>query len=209
MKDLESDLFPALTLPGREGKNMKKIICIFAVLLLLTGCASENGIGFGAQQTSSPSPEVVEVTSITATPEVTLTPAPTPTATPSPTPRLYGRLSSMTLKEDIDELIKAGADITDIVEYDAAAVANSATGKLEAYTQRIDFTLNGTIDCVAEAYASTDAATARADYYTRISETAAIGAYIYQFDMTVIRVKKTATPEEAEAFKQLLVQVDQ
>lgn len=187
---------------------MKKIICSIAVLLLLTGCASENGVGFGAQQTT-PSPEVVEVTSITATPEVTLTPAPTPTATPSPTPRLYGRLSSMTLKEDIDELIKAGADITNIVEYDAAAVANSATGKLEAYTQRIDFTLNGAFDCVAEAYASTDAATARADYYNRISETAAIGAYVYQFDMTVIRVKKTATPEEAEAFHQLLVQVDQ
>jgi hypothetical protein len=195
--------------PGREGKNMKKIICMIAVALLLTGCASGNGVGFGTQQTSSPSPEVIEVTSITPTPEITLTPSPTPTATPSPTPRLYGRLSTLTLKEAIDALISAGADITNIVEYDAAAVAGSAVGKLEAYTQRIDFTLNGKVDCVAETYASTDAATARAEYYTRISETAAIGAYVYQFDMTVIRVKKTATPDEAEAFKQILVQVDQ
>ncbi|MBA4348104.1 MAG: hypothetical protein C0413_04560 [Clostridiales bacterium] len=188
---------------------MKKIICILAVMLLLTGCAAGNGIGFDKLQSSSPAPEVVEMTSVTATPVVTFTPSPTPSATPSPTPRLYGRLSSMTLKESIDELISLGADITNIVEYDEAAAANSAMGKLEAYTQRIDFTLNGKVDCVAETYDSVDAATARADYYTRISETAAIGAYIYQFDMTVIRIKKTATPEEAEIFRQLLVQVDQ
>ena len=188
---------------------MKKLICIFAVMLLLTGCSAVNGVGFNAQTSGSPSPDVVEVESFTPTPEVTPVPTPEPTATPSPTPRLYGRLSTMTLKESTDELIKLGADITNIVEYDEAAAAKSASGKLEAYTQRIDFTLNGAFDCVAEAYASTDAATARADYYNRISETAAIGAYVYQFDMTVIRVKKTATPEEAEAFHQLLVQVDQ
>jgi len=188
---------------------MKRIICILAVLLLLTGCAAENGIGFGTSQSASPTPEVVEMTTVTATPVVTLTPAPTPSPTPSPTPRLYGRLSSMTLQESIDELISLGADITNIVAYDEAAAANSASGKLEAYTQRIDFTLNGKIDCVAETYGSVDAATARTEYYTRISETAAIGAYIYQFDMTVVRIKKTATPEEAEAFHQLLVQVDQ
>jgi len=188
---------------------MKKIICILAVMLLLTGCAAENGIGFGALQSNSPTPEVVEMTTVTETPVATLTPSPTPVATPSPTPRLYGRLSSMTLQESIDELISLGADISNIVAYDEAAVANSASGKLEAYTQRTDFTLNGQIDCIAETYGSVDAATARTEYYTRISETAAIGAYIYQFDMTVIRVKKTATPEEAEAFHQLLVQVDQ
>ena len=187
---------------------MKKIICIIAVALLLTGCATENGVGFGTQQ-STPTPEVVEMTTVTETPVVTLTPSPTPVATPSPTPRLYGRLSSMTLQESIDELVGLGTDITNVVAYDEAAAANSASGKLEAYTQRIDFTLNGTIDCVAEMYGSVDAATARAEYYTRISETAAIGAYVYQFDMAVIRIKKTATPEEAEAFHQLLVQVDQ
>jgi len=188
---------------------MKKIICILAVMLLLTGCAAENGISFGALQSNSPTPEVVEMTTVTETPVATLTPSPTPVATPSPTPRLYGRLSSMTLQESIDELISLGADISNIVAYDEAAVANSASGKLEAYTQRTDFTLNGKIDCIAETYGSVDAATARTEYYTRISETASIGAYIYQFDMTVFRVKKTATPEEAEAFHQLLVQVDQ
>ena len=188
---------------------MKKIICIIAVMLLLTGCAAGNGVGFDAQQSSSPTPEVVEMISITATPDITLAPSPTPVATPSPTPRLYGRLSTMTLQESLDELISLGADITNIVAYDEAAAANSASGKLEAYTQRSDFTLNGKFDCIAETYGSVDAATARTDYYTRIGETAAIGAYIYQFDMTVIRIKKTATPEEAEAFHQLLVQVDQ
>lgn len=188
---------------------MKKIICIAAVLLLLTGCATENSVGFGALESNSPSPEVVEVTSISPTPGDTATPVPTPTATPSPTPRLYGQLSTLTLKESIDALVALGADISDIVEYDETAVANSALGKLEAYTQRIDFKLNGTVDCVAETYASVDAATARADYYSRISETAAIGAYVYRFDMTVFRIKETATLEEAEAFNQFLMQVDQ
>ncbi len=188
---------------------MKRIICIIAVALLLSGCTAGNSVGFGALQSGSPSPEVVEVDSVTTPPEITPTPIPTPTATPSPAPRLYGRLSTMTLKESIDELIGLGADITNVVEYDEAAVANSAQGKLEAYTQRIDFTLNGKVDCVVETYASVDAATARADYYSRISKTAAIGAYVYQFDMTVFRIKMTASLEEAESFKQFLVQVDQ
>lgn len=188
---------------------MKKIICILAAILLLTGCAEGTGVGIGSLQSNSPTPEVVEMTSITEAPTATPAPTPTPTAEPTPTPRLYGRLSSLTLKESIDELVGFGADISNIVEYDEAAAASSALGKLEPYTQRVDFTLNGSIDCVAEIYGSVDAATARADYYTRISETAAIGAYVYQFDMAVIRVKKTATPDEAEAFRQLLVQVDQ
>lgn len=188
---------------------MKKIICILAVMLLLTGCAAGDGVGIGSLQSNSPTPEVVEMTSVTPEPTATPVPTPTPTEVPTPTPRLFGRLSSLTLMETIDELVSFGADISDIVEYDEAAAANSATGKLEPYTQRVDFTLNGSIDCVAETYDNIVAATARAEYYTRISETAAIGAYIYQFDKAVIRVKKTATPEEAEIFRQLLVQVDQ
>ena len=178
-------------------------------MLLLTGCSANNGIGFGAQKASSPSPEVVEIESITATPEITPVPTPTASPTPSPTPRLYGRLSTMTLKESIDELTKLGADITNIVEYDEAAAAKSASGKLEAFTQRIDFTLNGKQDCIMEAFASADAATVRAEYYSRVSETAAIGCYVYRYDMVVLRIKDTATPEEAEAFNQLLTQVDQ
>ena len=118
-------------------------------------------------------------------------------------------VSTMTLKESTDELIKLGADITNIVEYDEAAAAKSASGKLEAYTQRIDFTLNGKHDCIAEAFASVDAATARAEYYSRISETATIGAYVYRHDLVVYRIKETASLEEAEAFNQLLTQVDQ
>lgn len=188
---------------------MKKIVCIIAVALLLTGCSAGNTVGFGASLSGTPSPEVVEVDSVSTTPEITPTPVPTPTVTPTPTPRLYGRLSTITLKESIDELISLGADITNVVEYDETAVANSALGKLEAYTQRIDFTLNGTVDCVAETYASVDAAKARADYYSRISETATIGAYVYRFDMTIFRIKETATLEEAEAFNQFLVQVNQ
>jgi hypothetical protein len=113
------------------------------------------------------------------------------------------------LKESIDELISLGADITNVVEYDEAAAASSALGKLPAYTQRIDFTLNGTVDCIAEVYATVDDATARADYYARISETAAIGAYVYRYDMAVFRIKETATLEEADVFNQLLVQVNQ
>lgn len=188
---------------------MKKIVSIFAVLLLLTGCSANNGIGFDAQSTSSPSPEVVEIESITPTPEITPVLTPPPTPTPSPTPRLYGRLSTMPLKDSIDELIKLGADITNIVEYDEADAANSASGKLEAYTQRIDFTLNGKQDCIIEAFASVDAATVRAEYYSRVSETAAVGCYVYRYDMVVLRIKDTATPEEAEAFNQLLTQADQ
>lgn len=188
---------------------MKKIICILAVMLLLTGCAAGDGVGIGSLQSNSPTPEVVEMTSVTPEPTATPVPTPTPTEVPTPTPRLFGRLSSLTLMEAIDELVSYGADISDVVEYDEAAAANSATGKLEPYTQRVDFTLNGSIDCVAETYDNIVAATARAEYYTRISETAAIGAYIYQLDKAVIRVKKTATPEEAEIFRQLLVQVDQ
>ncbi|MDD4311914.1 MAG: hypothetical protein PHW41_05475 [Eubacteriales bacterium] len=188
---------------------MKKLIGILAVMLLLTGCSTENGIGFGALKSGSPSPDIVEVSSFTPTPAVTPIPTPEPTATPSPTPRLYGRLSTMTLKESIDELITLGADISNIKEYDEAATAKSALGKLEAYTQRIDFTLNGKHDCVVEAYASVEAATARAEYYSRISETATIGAYIYRHDMVVFRIKETATLDEAEAFNQLLTQVDQ
>ena len=138
---------------------MKKLIGILAVMLLLTGCSAENGIGFSAVKANSPTPEIVEVESFTPTPEVTPVQTPTPSPTPSPTPRLYGRLSTMTLKESTDELIKLGADITNIVEYDEAAAAKSASGKLKAYTQRIDFTLNGKHDCIVEAFASVDAAT--------------------------------------------------
>ena len=188
---------------------MKKLIGILAVMLLLTGCSAENGIGFSAAKANSPTPEIVEIESFTPTPEVTPVQTPTPSPTPSPTPRLYGRLSTMTLKESTDELIKLGADITNIVEYDEAAAAKSASGKLEAYTQRIDFTLNGKHDCIAEAFASVDAATARAEYYSRISETATIGAYVYRHDLVVYRIKETASLEEAEAFNQLLTQVDQ
>lgn len=188
---------------------MKKMIGIIAVMLLLTGCSAGNAVGFGALQANSPTPEVIEVANVTPTPSITATPILTPTATPSPTPRLYGRLSTMTLKESIDELIGLGADISNVVVFDDAAVAKSALGKLEAYTQRVDFTLNGKVDCIAEAYASVDAATARADYYSRISETAVIGAYVYRHDMVVFRIKETATLEEAEAFQQLLTQVDQ
>ena len=188
---------------------MKKLIGILAVMLLLTGCSAENGIGFSALKANSPSPEVVEVESFTPTPVVTPVQTPTPSPTPSPTPRLYGRLSTMPLKESTDELIKLGADITNIVEYDEAAAAKSALGKLEPYTQRIDFTLNGKYDCIVEAYASVDAATARAEYYSRISETATIGAYVYRHDMVVYRIKETASLEEAEAFNKLLTQVDQ
>ena len=188
---------------------MKKLIGILAAMLLLTGCSAENGIGFSAVKANSPTPEIVEVESFTPTPEVTPVQTPTPSPTPSPTPRLYGRLSTMTLKESTDELIKLGADITNIVEYDEAAAAKSASGKLEAYTQRIDFTLNGKHDCIVEAFASVDAATARAEYYSRISETATIGAYVYRHDLVVYRIKETASLEEAEAFNQLLTQVDQ
>jgi hypothetical protein len=194
---------------NKEDENLKKIICIIAVTLLLTGCSAGNGIGFNALKANSPTPEIVEIESITPTPEITPVQTPTPSPTPSPTPRLYGRLSTMTLKESIDELIKLGADITNIVEYDEAAAAKSAAGKLEAYTQRIDFTLNGKHDCIVEAFASVDAATARADYYSRISDTAAIGCYVYRHDMVVFRIKATATLEEAEAFNTLLTQVDQ
>ena len=178
-------------------------------MLFLTGCTAENGIGFSALKSNSPSPDVVEVESFTPTPEVTPVQTPTASPTPSPTPRLYGRLSTMTLKESVDELITLGADITNIVEYDEAAAAKSAMGKLAAYTQRIDFTLNGKHDCIVEAYADVDAATARAEYYSRISETATIGAYVYRHDMVVYRIKETATLEEAEAFNKLLTQVDQ
>ena len=188
---------------------MKKLIGILAVMLLLTGCSAENGIGFSALKGNSPSPEVVKVESFTPTPEVTPVQTPTPSPTPSPTPRLYGRLSTLTLKESIDELVKLGADITNIVEYDEAAAAKSASGKLEAYTQRIDFTLNGKHDCIVEAYTSVEAATARAEYYSRISETAVIGCYVYRHDMVVFRIKETATLDEAEAFNKLLTQVDQ
>ena len=188
---------------------MKKIVCIIAVMLFLTGCTAENGIGFSALKSNSPSPDFVEVESFTPTPEVTPVQTPTASPTPSPTPRLYGRLSTMTLKESVDELITLGADITNIVEYDEAAAAKSAMGKLAAYTQRIDFTLNGKHDCIVEAYADVDAATARAEYYSRISETATIGAYVYRHDMVVYRIKETATLEEAEAFNKLLTQVDQ
>ena len=194
---------------------MKKIVCVIAVLFLLTGCSAGNGVGFSAQQpnSTSTSPDVVEMSVATPGPAVTPTqeptPIPTPDPTPSPTPRLYGQLSTLTLKESIDALINLGADITNIVEYDEAAAASSATGKLPAYTQRIDFTLNGKVDCVAEVYATVDDATARADYYVRVSETAAIGAYVYRYDMAVFRVKETATLEEADAFNQLLVQVNQ
>lgn len=188
---------------------MKKIICILAAMLFLTGCSAVNGVGFNAQTSGSPSPDVVEVESFTPTPEVTPVPTPEPTATPSPTPRLYGRLSTMTLKESIDELVGLGADITNIVEYDETAASNSALGKLEPYTQRIDFTLNGEHDCIVEAFATTDAATARAEYYSRVSETASIGCYVYRYDMVVFRIKETATLEEAEAFNQFLAQVDQ
>lgn len=188
---------------------MKKIVCIIAAMLLLTGCSAGSGIGFGAQSESTPSPEVVEIESISPTPEITPVQTPSPSPTPSPTPRLYGRLSTMTLKESIDELIGLGADITNIVEYDEAAAANSAIGKLEAYTQRIDFTLNGSQDCIVEAFASVDAAIARADYYSRISDTAAIGCYVYRHDMVVLRIKDTASLLEAEAFNTLLTQVDQ
>lgn len=178
-------------------------------MLLLVGCSSGNAVGFGVLQSSSPSPDVVEVSNVTQAPVITPTQAPTPTPTPSPTPRLYGRLSTMTLKESINELIGLGADITNVVEYDEAAAASSALGKLPAYTQRIDFTLNGKVDCIAEVYSDVDAATARADYYSRISATASIGAYVYQYDMAIFRVKQTATLEEAEALNQLLVQVNQ
>ena len=188
---------------------MKKIICVIAVMFLLVGCSNGNSIGFSALQSNSPSPGVDETSDVTPTAVITPTPVPTPTSTPSPTPRLYGRLSTMTLKESIDELISLRADITNVVEYDEVAAANSALGKLPAYTQRIDFTLNGKVDCVAEAYASVDDATARANYYSRISETAPIGAYVYRYDMVVFRIKQTATFEEAEAFSQLLVQVNQ
>lgn len=190
---------------------MKKIVCIIAVMFLLVGCSNGNGVGFSALQSNSPTPDVVEVTDVTQTSAITPTQVPTPTLTPtpSPTPRLYGRLSTMTLKESIDELISLGADITNVVEYDEAAAASSALGKLPAYTQRIDFTLNGTVDCIAEVYATVDDATARADYYARISETAAIGAYVYRYDMAVFRIKETATLEEADVFNQLLVQVNQ
>ena len=178
-------------------------------MLLLTGCSAQNGIGFSALKANSPSPEVVEVESFTPAPVVTPVQTPTPNPTPSPTPRLYGRLSTIPLKDSTDELIKLGADITNIVEYDEADAANSASGKLEAYTQRIDFTLNGKQDCIIEAFASVDAATVRAEYYSRVSETAAVGCYVYRYDMVVLRIKDTATPEEAEAFNQLLTQADQ
>ena len=192
---------------------MKKIVCVIAVLFLLTGCSAGNGAGFSALQANSPSPDVVEVSVATPDPAATTatpvaTPTPTLAPTPSPTPRLYGQLSTLTLKESIDALINLGADITNIVEYDEAAAANSAMGKLAPYTQRIDFTLNGKVDCVAEVYATVEDATARGDYYARISETAAIGAYVYRYDMAVFRVKETATLEEADAFNQLLVQVN-
>ena len=193
----------------KEDVNLKKIICILAVMLLLVGCSSGNAIGFSALQSNSSSPDVVELSDVTPTPVITPSPVLTPIPTPSPTPRLYGRLSTMTLKESIDGLISLGADITNIVEYDEAAAASSALGKLPAYTQRIDFTLNGNVDCIAEVYASVDDATARTDYYSRISETASVGAYVYQYDMAVFRIKQTATLEEAEAFHQLLVQFNQ
>lgn len=189
---------------------MKKIICALAVLFLLSGCAPQNAVGFGTSSSISPSPDAIVMSNITPTPGITLTPSPTPEATPSPTPRLYGRLSTLSLKESIDELISLGADISNVIEYDDAAVASSALGKLEAYTQRIDFTLNGKADCVAETYATVDAATARAEYYSRISDTAGVvGAYVYRFDMTVIRIKETASLAEAEAFNELLIQVNQ
>ena len=194
---------------NKEDENLKKIVCIVAAMLLLTGCSASNGIGFSAQKETSPSPEVVEIESISPTPEITPVLTPSPSPTPSPTPRLYGRLSTMTLKESIDELIKLGADITNIVEYDEAAAAESASGKLEAFTQRIDFTLNGKYDCIAEAFASVDAATVRAEYYSRISDTAAVGCYVYRHDLVVVRIKDTAKLEEAEAFNALLTQVDQ
>ncbi len=190
---------------------MKKIICIVAVLLLLVGCAPQGGTEPVTIQTDDPSPDaVIEVSDETPTPEVTPAPTPEPTATPSPTPRLYGRLSTLTLNEVIDELITLGADITNVVEYDETSAANSAYGSLEAYTQRVDFTLNGAYDCIAEAFASVDAATARADYYARISTDASIiGCYVYQYDLTVFRIKETAPLADAEAFVQLLLQVNQ
>ena len=187
---------------------MKKIVSILAVMLLLTGCSANNGIGFGAQSATSPSPEIVEIESISPTPEITPVLTPSPSPTPSPTPRLYGRLSTMTLKESIDELIKLGADITNIVEYDETAASNSSSGKLEPYTQRIDFTLNGAYDCIVEAFASVDAATVRAEYYSRVSETAAVGCYVYRHDLVVYRIKDTAKLEEAEAFNALLTQIN-
>ncbi|MEZ4508659.1 MAG: hypothetical protein R2881_03120 [Eubacteriales bacterium] len=104
------------------------------------------------------------------TPEPTATPVPTPTPgleVPTPTPRLYGRLSSLTLMEAIDELVSYGADITDVVEYDEAA-AVLAVGKL-IRTRSVDFTLNGSIDCVAETYDNIVAATARAQNTIRAS----------------------------------------
>ena len=190
---------------------MKKIICIVAVLLLLAGCAPQGGTEPVTIQTDDPSPDaVIEVSDETPTPEVTPAPTPEPTATPSPTPRLYGRLSTLTLNEVVDELITLGADITNVVEYDETSAANSAYGSLEAYTQRVDFTLNGAYDCIAEAFASVDAATARADYYARISTDASIiGCYVYQYDLTVFRIKETAPLADAEAFVQLLLQVNQ
>ena len=188
---------------------MKKLIGILAAMLLLTGCSAQNGIGFSATKANSPSPEIVEVESYSPTPAITPVQTPTASPTPSPTPRLYGRLSTMPLKDSIDEVIKLGADITNIVEYDEAAAAKSASGKLEAYTQRIDFTLNGKHDCIVEAYASVEAATARAEYYSRISETASIGAYVYRHDLVVYLIKETASLDEAEAFDKLLMQVDQ
>ncbi len=190
---------------------MKKVICILAVLLFLTGCAAQDAADTDTSQTDGSSADaVVEVSKITPTPFETPAPTPEPTATPSPTPRLYGRLSTLTLKEGIDELIALGTDITDIVEYDEASVANSSFGSLEAYTQRIDFMLNGKYDCIAEAYESVDAATARADYYARISTGASIiGCYVYQYDLTVFRIKETAPLADTEAFAQLLAQVNQ
>ena len=100
---------------------MKKIICILAVMLLLTGCAAGDGVGIGSLQSNSPTPEVVEMTSVTPEPTATPVPTPTPTEVPTPTPRLFGRLSSLTLMEAIDELVSYGADISDVVEYDEAS----------------------------------------------------------------------------------------
>jgi len=185
---------------------MKKIIAITIIAaLLLCGCASvdTDAIEQAAYQEGYDAGFVDGVASVTPTP------VPTPTPEPTPTPYPYGRLSTISAMDAVNELIENGVDITKIIEYDEETDPNGQIGQPNGYTQKVNFTFNGKYEGTVEVFENIDDATARAEYIEAISASApVIGYYVYQRDLAVFRLELSVAQSDAEAFEAVLDSLD-
>lgn len=184
---------------------MKKIVTIAVIaVFLLSGCAVDTSSieqvaydeGYAAGFSDG-------VASVTPTP----TPSPTPVLTPTPYP--YGRLSTISAMDAVNELIEYGVAITDVIEYDESTDPNEQLGRPNCYTQKVNFTFNGEYEGTVEVFEDIVNATARAEYIEAVSASAPlIGYYVFQHDLVIFRLELNVLPSDAEAFDSVLDEFD-